>query len=82
MATDSSILAWEIQWIEKPGRLQGVTKESDMTQQLNNPLKLAQNTYISLQLDKVIQRKAYFINEVLNISEDTEYCTESEEQND
>ena len=40
------------------------------------------NTYISLQLDKVIQRKAYFINEVLNISEDTEYCTESEEQND
>ena len=82
MATDSSILAWEIQWIEKPGRLQGVTKESDMTQQLNNPLKLAQNTYISLQLDKVIHRKAYFINEVLNISEDTEYCTESEEQND
>ena len=33
MATHSSIPAWEIQWIEEPGRLQsmGVTKESDVT---------------------------------------------------
>ena len=33
MATHSSIPAWEIQWIEEPGRLQsmGVTKESDIT---------------------------------------------------
>ena len=38
-----------------------VTKESDTTQQLNHHLKLAQNTYTSLPLDKVIQRKTYFI---------------------
>ena len=33
MATDSSILAWEIPWTEEPGGLQihGVTKELDMT---------------------------------------------------
>ena len=37
MATHSSIPAWEIQWIEEPGRLQsmGVTKESDMTEQIS-----------------------------------------------
>ena len=32
MATHSSVLAWEIPWTEKPGRLHtvhGVTKESD-----------------------------------------------------
>ena len=31
MATHSSILAWEITWTEKPGKLQsnGVAKESD-----------------------------------------------------
>ena len=30
MATHSSILAWEIPWIEEPGRLQSiVTKQSD-----------------------------------------------------
>jgi len=35
MATPSSVLAWEIPWIEEPGRLQslGVT-ESDTTEQL------------------------------------------------
>ena len=34
----SSILAWEIPWTEEPGRLQSmrVTKDLDMTQQLNN----------------------------------------------
>ena len=38
MATHSSILAWEIPWTEEPGRVRvhGVTKDSDMTQQLNN----------------------------------------------
>ena len=42
MATHSSILAWEIPWIEELGVLlsteggDGVTKASDMTQQLNN----------------------------------------------
>ena len=42
MATHSNILAWEIPWIEELGVLLstegggGVTKESDMTQQLNN----------------------------------------------
>ena len=40
MATDSSILAWEIPWTEEPGRLQSVElgyslwgcKDSDMTE--------------------------------------------------
>ena len=37
MATHSSILAWEIPWTEEPGGLSPwVTKESDMTEQLNN----------------------------------------------
>ena len=38
MATHSSILAWEISWIEEPGGLQstGSQKNQDMTQQLNN----------------------------------------------
>ena len=36
MATHSSILAWRIPWIEKPGRLYGPrgSKESDTTEQL------------------------------------------------
>ena len=47
MATHSSILAWRIPWTEEPGGLQlmGVTKESDMTQKLNN------NTYIMLCIE-------------------------------
>ena len=38
MTTHSSILAWKIPWTEEPGGLQamGVTKELDMTWQLNN----------------------------------------------
>ena len=36
MATHSSILAWEIPWTEEPDGVHGITKESDMTQELNN----------------------------------------------
>ena len=39
MATHSNIFAWEIPWAEEHGRpqtLSGVTKEADMTEQLNN----------------------------------------------
>ena len=41
VATHSSILAWEVLWIEEPGGLQsmGSQKESDMTQRLNNDRK-------------------------------------------
>ena len=36
MATHSSILAWKITWMEKPGRLQSMGhKESDTTEQLH-----------------------------------------------
>ena len=35
MTTHSSILAWEVPWTEEP-TVHGITKESDMTQQLNN----------------------------------------------
>ena len=31
IATHSNILAWETPWTEKPDRLHGVSKESDMT---------------------------------------------------
>ena len=31
IATVSSVLAWKIPWTEKPGRAQGVKKQSDMT---------------------------------------------------
>ena len=38
MVSHSSILAWEIAWIEEAGRatVLGVAKESDMTEQLNS----------------------------------------------
>ena len=37
MATHSSILAWEIPWIEEPGGLQSmVSQESHTTYQLNS----------------------------------------------
>ena len=44
MATHTSILAQKIPWTEEPGGLKfmGVTKESDMTQQLNNNKMLKQ----------------------------------------
>ena len=36
MATHSSILAWQIPWMEGPGRLQSMgRKESDMTERLH-----------------------------------------------
>ena len=37
MATHSSILAWEIPWIEEPGRLEsmGVVKSENMTESLS-----------------------------------------------
>ena len=38
VTTHSNILAWEIPWIEEPGRLHSVgpQKELDTTQRLNN----------------------------------------------
>ena len=46
MATHSSILAWEIPWIEEPGGLQSMkSQESDRTEGLNNNFK----TFISLE---------------------------------
>ena len=37
MVTHSSILVWKIPWTEEPGELQSMgSKESDMTEQLNN----------------------------------------------
>jgi len=36
IATHSCILAWRIPWIEEPGDLHGVSKESDTTERLNN----------------------------------------------
>ena len=53
MAPHFSILAWEIPWTEDPGRLQsmGLTKESDMVEQLNsNNTKAQQSSRNSLYL--------------------------------
>ena len=37
MATHSSILAWEIPWMEEPGRLQSMgLQKSDTTEQLDS----------------------------------------------
>ena len=41
MTTHSSILVWEIPWTEEPSRVYGVTKELDMTQQLNTEKAMA-----------------------------------------
>ena len=35
MATNFSILAWKIPWIEEPGRLQFMGSQRDMTKQLS-----------------------------------------------
>ena len=42
MATNPSILAWEIPWAEEPSRLQfmGVTKESDLANIQQQQIKL------------------------------------------
>ena len=42
MATHSGILAWRIPWTETPTGLtvHGVSKQSDMTERLNNKLNL------------------------------------------
>ena len=39
MATHSSILAWEIPWMEEPGGLQSIGSELDTTEQLHLHLK-------------------------------------------
>ena len=36
MATHSSILAWEIPWMEKPGRLQSMAKSRTQLKQLSS----------------------------------------------
>ena len=36
MATHSNILAWRIPWMEKPGGIQSMHKQSDMTEQLTH----------------------------------------------
>ena len=36
MANHSSILVWEISWTEKPGGLQSMGSQRDMTERLNN----------------------------------------------
>ena len=35
MATHSSTLAWKIPWMDKPGKLQSMPKELDMTERLH-----------------------------------------------
>ena len=54
MATHFTILDWEIPWTEEPGGLQsmGVTKELDMTQQLNDN----NNTYILFYKNEALRQ--------------------------
>ena len=45
MATQSSILAWKIPWMEEPGRLQSMgPKESNMTERLHFHFHTIQKT--------------------------------------
>ena len=56
MATHSSVLAKRILWTEKPSGLlsRGVTKESEMTRQLNNIIPfLNLNTYLFIWLSRI-----------------------------
>ena len=61
MATHSSILAWKIQWIEKPARLQSIgvpksrTRLSDFTSSTEQPL-ISENRAVWFWLSKI--RKA------------------------
>jgi len=44
MATHSSILAWEVPWMEEPGRLQSMgLQEPDVTEKLNSNNKEKNN---------------------------------------
>ena len=63
MATHSSILAWEIPWTEEPGRLQSmeVTKESDITQQLNKSLMRLDTQNINYHSSRVMGLSVLFI---------------------
>ena len=60
MATHSSILAWEIPWTE--GALQatvhGVTKESDMTQRLNNNNRSQVTFQLLYLMDEMMKPKS------------------------
>ena len=51
MATCSSILAWEIQWTEEPGRLQSMgSQELDTTQQLTTTTYIFYKQILSFRL--------------------------------
>ena len=66
MATHSSILAWEIPWTEEPGGLQVhvVSKESDMTSQLNkNYKKIPLSLSEELRLRRALERDSLGLNE-------------------
>ena len=51
MATHSSILAWRIPWTEKPGRLQSMGSQSDMTE-VTKPQQQRKN-----DLEEIMKRK-------------------------
>ena len=51
MATCSSILAWEIQWTEEPGRLQSMgSQELDTTQRLTTTTYIFYKQILSFRL--------------------------------
>ena len=51
MATHSSILAWQIQWTEEPGRLQSMgSQELDTTQRLTTTTYIFYKQILSFRL--------------------------------
>ena len=50
MATQPSILPWEIPWTEEPGRLQSMGSQSDTTQQLHFHFSIIIHRFPSIKL--------------------------------
>ena len=54
MATHSCILAWKIPWTEEPGKLHGVAKELDTTEQLSARIRACRHLPLSYSIPKMV----------------------------
>ena len=54
MATHSCILAWKILWTEEPGKLHGVAKELDTTEQLSARIRACRHLPLSYSIPKMV----------------------------
>jgi len=54
MATHSCILTWKVPWTEEPGKLHGVAKELDTTEQLNARIRSCRHLPLSYSIPKMV----------------------------